>query len=145
MPDRDRDPECLFCRIVAGEIPSRKAAEDELVLAFHDIAPRSPTHVLVIPKVHIPSAADLTDDDGPLLGRIMRDLFDLDCQEVLPVLGQSRDLGRMSSTLARIPREAGIAEDGYRIVSNVGTWAGQSVDHLHLHLMGGRTFSWPPG
>jgi histidine triad (HIT) family protein len=120
MPDRERDPECLFCRIVAGEIPSRTAAEDELVLAFHDIAPRSPTHVLVIPKVHIPSAADLTDDDGPLLGR-------------------------MFSTLARIAREAGIAEEGYRIVSNVGAWAGQSVDHLHLHLMGGRTFTWPPG
>ena len=120
MPERGRDPQCLFCRIVAGDIPSQKVAEDDLVLAFHDIAPRSPTHVLVIPKAHIPSAADLTDDDGPLLGR-------------------------MFSTLARIAREAGIAEDGYRIVSNVGSWAGQSVDHLHLHLMGGRTFSWPPG
>lgn len=115
-----RDPTCLFCRIVAGEIPSRKLVEDDLVFAFHDIAPRSPTHVLVVPKVHIPSAADLTEDDGPLLGR-------------------------MFATLAGIARDAGIAENGYRIVSNVGPWAGQSVDHLHLHLMGGRTFDWPPG
>ena len=120
MADRVRDPECLFCRIVAGEIPSRKAAEDDLVLAFHDIAPRSPTHVLVIPKIHIASAADLDDDDGPLLGR-------------------------MFATLGAIARDAGIAEDGYRIVSNVGRWGGQSVDHLHFHLMGGRAFAWPPG
>ena len=121
MPsDRSAQPECLFCRIVAGEIPARKAAEDDLVLAFHDIAPRSPTHVLVIPKSHIPSAADLAEDDGPLLGRLF-------------------------ATLASIAREAGIAGDGYRIVSNVGRWGGQSVDHLHFHLMGGRAFEWPPG
>jgi histidine triad (HIT) family protein len=120
MPDRARDPECLFCRIVAGEIPARTAAEDDLVLAFHDISPRSPTHVLVIPKTHIGSVADLDEDDGPLLGR-------------------------MFATLARIAREAGIAENGYRVVSNVGRWGGQSVDHLHVHLMGGRAFDWPPG
>ena len=120
MPDRERDPDCLFCRIVAGQIPSRTVAEDDAVLAFHDIAPRSPTHILVVPKVHIPSAADLLEDDGPLLGR-------------------------MFATLARIAREAGIEDDGYRIVSNVGRWGGQSVDHLHFHLMGGRAFEWPPG
>ena len=120
MSDRERNPDCLFCRIVSDEIPARKVAEDELVVAFHDIAPRSPTHVLVIPKAHIASAADLTDDDGPVLGR-------------------------MFATLARIAREAGIADDGYRIVSNIGRWGGQSVDHLHLHLMGGRAFDWPPG
>lgn len=121
MPaDRSPVAECLFCRIVRDEIPAKKVAEDELVLAFHDIAPRSPTHVLVIPKAHIPSAADLTDDDGALLGRLF-------------------------ATLARIAREAGIADDGYRIVSNVGRWGGQSVEHLHLHLMGGRAFDWPPG
>jgi histidine triad (HIT) family protein len=120
MSDRERNPDCLFCRIVSDEIPARKVAEDELVVAFHDIAPRSPTHVLVIPKAHIASAADLTDDDGPVLGR-------------------------MFATLARIAREAGIADDGYRIVSNVGRWGGQTVDHLHLHLMGGRAFEWPPG
>jgi histidine triad (HIT) family protein len=118
--DRDPQPDCLFCRIVRGELPARTVADDELVLAFHDIAPRSPTHVLVIPKTHIASAADLTDADGPLLGRLF-------------------------ATATRIAREAGIAADGYRIVSNVGRWGGQTVDHLHLHLMGGRAFDWPPG
>jgi histidine triad (HIT) family protein len=121
MPaDRGLRADCLFCRIIRGEIPARTVVDDELVLAFHDIAPRSPTHVLVIPKVHIGSAADLTDDDGALLGR-------------------------MFSALAQIARDAGIAADGYRIVSNVGRWGGQTVDHLHLHLMGGRAFDWPPG
>jgi histidine triad (HIT) family protein len=119
-PDRARVADCLFCRIVAGELPAAKVAEDDAVLAFRDIAPRSPTHVLVIPKVHIPSAANLNEEDGPLLGRLF-------------------------GTLARIAREAGIADDGYRIVSNVGRWGGQTVDHLHLHLMGGRAFDWPPG
>jgi len=118
--DRSLQADCLFCRIIRGEIPARKAAEDELVLAFHDIAPRSPTHVLVIPKVHIASAAELSEDDAPLLGRLF-------------------------ATLAGIAREAGIEERGYRIVSNVGAWGGQSVDHLHFHLMGGRAFEWPPG
>lgn len=121
MPaDRDPRPDCLFCRIVRRELPARIVAEDELILAFHDIAPRSPTHVLVIPKVHIGSAADLIEADGPLLGR-------------------------MFATVAGIARDSGIAKDGYRIVSNVGRWGGQTVDHLHLHLMGGRTFDWPPG
>ena len=121
MPaDRGSQPDCLFCRIVRGELPARTVVDDDLVLAFHDIAPRSPTHVLVIPKAHIRSAADLTEADGSLLGR-------------------------MFATLAGIARDAGIAEDGYRIVSNVGRWGGQTVDHLHLHLMGGRSFDWPPG
>jgi histidine triad (HIT) family protein len=121
MPaDRDSRADCLFCRIVRGELPAKTIVDDELVLAFHDIAPRSPTHVLVISKVHIPSAADLTEADGPLLGRLF-------------------------ATLARVAREAGIAADGYRIVSNVGRWGGQTVDHLHFHLMGGRAFDWPPG
>ena len=114
------DADCLFCRIVRGELPATKVAEDDEVLAFRDIAPRSPTHVLVIPKRHIASDADLTESDGPLLGRLF-------------------------ATLARVAREAGIADDGYRIVSNVGRWGGQTVDHLHLHLMGGRAFDWPPG
>lgn len=121
MPD---DPssraDCLFCRIVRGELPSRTVLDDDAVLAFHDIAPRSPTHILVIPKTHIGSAADLTEADGPLLGLLF-------------------------AAAARIAREQGIADDGYRIVSNVGRWGGQTVDHLHLHLMGGRAFGWPPG
>ena len=118
--DRSARADCLFCRIVRGELPSRTVLDDEELMAFHDIAPRSPTHILVIPKAHIGSAADLTEADGPLLGR-------------------------MFSATARIAREQGIADDGYRIVSNVGRWGGQTVDHLHLHLMGGRAFTWPPG
>jgi histidine triad (HIT) family protein len=114
------DRDCLFCRIVRGEIAATKVYEDDLLLAFRDIAPRSPTHILVIPKVHIASAADLTEDDGPLLG------------------------GLFAAT-ARIARDEGIAEAGYRLVSNVGRWGGQTVDHLHIHLMGGRAFQWPPG
>ena len=115
MPD-----DCLFCRIVAGAIPADKVREDDLVLAFRDINPKAPTHVLVVPKLHIASAADLGEDDGPLLGR-------------------------MCATLADIARSEGVAESGYRIVTNVGPDAGQSVDHLHFHLLGGRRMSWPPG
>jgi histidine triad (HIT) family protein len=117
---RPRDPGCLFCRIVAGEIPSTRVAEDDRVIAFRDIAPRAPTHVLVVPREHIPSAADLTDDDATLLGRLF-------------------------SVAADVARAEGIADGGYRIVTNIGAWGGQTVDHLHFHLMGGRAFSWPPG
>jgi histidine triad (HIT) family protein len=113
-------PECLFCRIVAGEIPSTRVHEDDDVIAIRDIAPRAPTHILILPRRHIASALDLTDADGPLLGR-------------------------MFAAAADIARAEGIADAGYRLVSNVGRWGGQSVDHLHLHLMGGRAFEWPPG
>jgi histidine triad (HIT) family protein len=112
--------ECLFCRIVAGEIPSDRVHDDDLVVAFRDISPRAPTHILLVPKRHIRSAADLVESDGPLLGRLF-------------------------SVAAELAREGGIAEDGYRLVSNVGRWGGQTVDHLHVHLMGGRSFTWPPG
>jgi histidine triad (HIT) family protein len=108
-----RDPACLFCRIEAGEIPSTRVLEDELVIAFRDISPRAPTHVLVMPREHIRSAAELTDADAPLVGHLM-------------------------SVAAEIGRREGIAENGYRIVTNVGDWGGQSVDHLHFHVMGGR-------
>ena len=117
---RPDDPDCLFCRIVRGEISSANVYEDDVVLAFRDIAPRSPTHILVIPKEHIASAADLTDDDGPMLGRLF-------------------------AATTKIARDEGIADAGYRLVSNVGRWGGQTVDHLHIHLMGGRAFEWPPG
>lgn len=111
---------CLFCRIVAGEIPSDRVHEDDLVIAFRDIAPQAPTHILVVPREHIASALDLTEADGLLLGRAF-------------------------TVAAEIARAHGIAERGYRMVSNVGTWGGQSVDHLHWHLLGGRAMDWPPG
>ena len=114
------DPTCLFCRIVADEIPSTKVHEDDLIVAFRDIAPRAPTHILVIPRDHIASAADLTEEHAEMLGRLF-------------------------AVAAKIARAEGIADDGYRLVSNVGRWGGQTVDHLHVHLLGGRPFSWPPG
>jgi histidine triad (HIT) family protein len=114
------DPECLFCRIVAGSVPSTRVHEDELVIAFRDIAPRAPTHILLIPRDHIASAADLTEDDATMLGRLF-------------------------ATAAELARREGIADAGYRLVSNVGRWGGQTVDHLHIHLLGGRAFDWPPG
>jgi histidine triad (HIT) family protein len=98
VPTR-RDPTCLFCRIVAGEIPSTRVAEDELAIAIRDIAPRAPTHILILPREHIPSAADLTDADAPLVGRLF-------------------------ALAAAIARSEGIAEGGYRIVTNVGRWGG---------------------
>ena len=114
------DPTCLFCRIIAGELPSTTVHEDDRVVAIRDIAPRAPTHVLIMPRDHIPSALDLTEADGPLLGR-------------------------MFEVAADLARSLGLDEGGYRLVSNVGQWGGQSVDHLHVHLMGGRAFTWPPG
>ncbi len=115
-----RDPSCLFCRIVAGEIPATRIAEDDTVLAIQDIAPKAPTHILLMPRDHIASAAELTDADAPLVGHLF-------------------------AVAAEVARAAGIAKGGYRVVTNVGTWGGQSVDHLHFHLMGGRPFTWPPG
>lgn len=115
-----QDPDCLFCRIAAGQAHADLVHQDDLVLAFRDISPRAPTHILLIPRSHVASAADLTDDDGPMLGR----LFEV---------------------AARIAADQGVREGGYRLVSNVGHGAGQSVEHLHFHLLGGRSFSWPPG
>jgi histidine triad (HIT) family protein len=112
--------DCLFCQIVAGEIPSTKVHEDDQIIAIRDIAPRAPTHILLIPRRHIASALDLTEADSPLVGH-------------------------MFAVAADLARSEGIAEAGYRLVSNVGRWGGQSVDHLHVHLMGGRSFEWPPG
>jgi histidine triad (HIT) family protein len=114
MPD-----DCLFCRIAAGEIPATKLHEDADVLAIRDINAQAPTHVLVIPVTHIASAADLTDADGPMLGRLF-------------------------SIAAEIARNEGL-DGGWRLVTNVGRDGGQSVDHLHLHMLGGRPMTWPPG
>jgi len=112
--------DCLFCRIVADEIPSTRVFEDDQIIAIRDIAPRAPTHILLIPRRHLASALDLTEADSPLVGRLF-------------------------AIAADLARSEGIADGGYRLVSNVGRWGGQSVDHLHIHLMGGRPFEWPPG
>jgi len=112
--------DCLFCRIVAGEIPSTTVHADDLVVAIRDIAPRAPTHILLLSREHVASAADLTEGHGPLLGRLF-------------------------AVAADLARAEGIVDRGYRITTNVGAWGGQSVPHLHLHLMGGRAFDWPPG
>ncbi len=112
--------DCLFCRIVEGEVPATVVHEDDRVVAIRDIAPRAPTHILLMPKAHVASALDLTEDDAPMLGRLF-------------------------AVAADLARSEGIADRGYRLVSNVGRSAGQSVDHLHVHLMGGRAFDWPPG
>jgi histidine triad (HIT) family protein len=114
------EPGCLFCRIVAGELPSTRVHEDDLVVAIRDINPQAPTHILLLPRRHIPSADDLTARDGDLLARIFEDV-------------------------AQLARAEGIAESGYRVVTNVGRDGGQTVDHLHFHLLGGRRFTWPPG
>lgn len=114
------DQNCLFCRIGRTEVPAGIVYQDDLVLAFRDINPKAPTHLLIIPRQHIDSAADLAESDAPMLGR-------------------------MFSVAANLARDAGIAERGFRLVTNSGPAAGQSVDHLHFHLLGGRTMSWPPG
>ena len=115
----DRDPDCLFCKIVAGEIPSDRVHEDDEVIAFRDINPRAPTHVLVIPRRHIPDVDALTAEDGPLLARLFA---------VVRSVAEDAGLGR-----------------GYRVVTNVGPESGQTVFHLHFHLLGGRPMAWPPG
>jgi histidine triad (HIT) family protein len=115
----DRDPDCLFCKIVAGEIPSDRVYEDDAVLAFRDINPQAPTHVLLVPRRHVPDVQSLTDEDGPMLAELF-------------------------GAVRRVAGEAGI-EGGYRVVTNVGADAGQSVFHLHLHVLGGRPMRWPPG
>lgn len=114
----DYDAECLFCKIAAGEIPADIVRSDDQVVVFRDINPKAPTHLLAIPRRHVASAADVTDDDGPLLAALF---------------GALRDLAA----------EAGVG--GYRIVTNVGPDAGQSVFHLHFHLLAGRAMAWPPG
>jgi len=113
-------PDCLFCKIARGEIPSQKVAETEHVFAFRDIQPQAPTHILLIPKTHVASsAAELGPEHAALLG----------------------ELFALASKLAR---DEGL-DRGWRLVTNVGEHAGQSVSHLHLHLLGGRPMTWPPG
>ena len=111
--------DCLFCRIVQGEIPARKVYEDEHTFAFEDINPQAPTHVLVIPRKHIRGLKEAQAEDAELVGRL-------------------------HLVAATIGRQRGI-EDGYRTVLNVGPKSGQSVFHMHVHLIGGRDLRWPPG
>ncbi len=111
---------CLFCKIAAGQIPSKIVYQDQDVVAFADINPQAPHHVLIIPRRHIDYMSDLTLEDGPILARLF-------------------------TTAAQLAHEMGIDESGYRFLTNVGPDAGQSVFHLHFHLLGGRRLGWPPG
>ena len=110
--------DCLFCKIAAGEIPSNKVYEDEVCYAFHDIAPQAPTHFLVIPKAHIGSVSEVTEDNSGVVAHIFE-------------------------VIAKLSKELGL--ESYRVVSNIGEQAGQSVFHLHFHVLGGRDMTWPPG
>lgn len=112
--------DCLFCKIRDGEIPGEKVYENDDVMAFRDVSPQAPTHILIIPNKHIPTINDLEDEDADVLGKMMLAAQDIAVYE-------------------------GIAEDGYRLVLNCNEGAGQTVFHIHMHLLGGRVLTWPPG
>jgi histidine triad (HIT) family protein len=112
--------ECLFCAIVEGKINANVVYRDDAIVAFKDIAPRAPVHILIIPRKHLVSVSEITEADHGLIGQIFE-------------------------VAARLAREQGIADSGYRLVVNSGADAGQSVFHLHYHLLGGRRMGWPPG
>jgi histidine triad (HIT) family protein len=111
--------DCIFCRIVSGQIPSKRVFEDAEVVVFEDVNPAAPTHVLVVPRRHIPTLDDTREEDAGLLGHLTR-------------------------VAQRVAAERGLS-DGYRLVMNVQAGAGQSVFHIHLHVLGGRRLGWPPG
>ena len=110
--------DCLFCKIAEGQIPSNRVYEDEVCFAFHDIDPQAPTHFLVIPKAHIGSVAEVTEDNADVVAHIF-------------------------AVISKVTKELGL--DSYRVVSNIGEQAGQSVPHLHFHVLSGRDMTWPPG
>ena len=114
------EKDCLFCKILDGEVPADVIYEDETMIAFRDINPKAPTHVLLIPRRHIATMNDLQESDVSVAGELF-------------------------TTAAKIAADEGLAEDGYRVVMNCNEAAGQSVFHIHLHLLGGRRMSWPPG
>lgn len=116
----DTQPWCIFCRIVRGAAPAKVLYQDNLVTAFRDIHPQAPTHVQIVPNRHIPAVAAVTPADAELLGR-------------------------MIAVANHLATKEGIAQSGYRLIINNGPQAGQSVNHLHLHLLGGRRMGWPPG
>jgi histidine triad (HIT) family protein len=111
---------CIFCRVAAHELPARILYEDEHCLVFHDIRPKAPVHLLVIPRKHIASLNEASDEDKMLLGHIM-------------------------TVVSRMAKEQGVDGSGYRAVINTNEEAGQTVFHLHVHILGGRVFHWPPG
>jgi len=113
-------PDCLFCKIIGGDIPSNVVFENKDVLAFRDISPQAPTHILIIPRRHISTINDIGADDRELVGSLF-------------------------TAAKEIAAAEGLSEDGYRVVMNCGEGAGQSVFHIHLHLLGGRGLGWPPG
>ncbi|VAX29622.1 Bis(5'-nucleosyl)-tetraphosphatase (asymmetrical) [hydrothermal vent metagenome] len=112
--------DCIFCRIAEKKLPAKLVYEDEFAVAFEDINPQAPVHVLVIPRKHIPTSIDLKEEDNALVGRLFQ-------------------------VANMIARQKGIAERGFRIVMNCNSEAGQTVFHLHIHLLGGRAMHWPPG
>ncbi len=112
--------DCLFCKIVAGAIPAKLVYQDDHLIAFRDISPVAPTHILLIPRRHIASLADTEPADRELLGGLLL-------------------------AASELARDEGLGEGGYRVVANTGAHAGQSVPHLHFHLIGGRAMHWPPG
>ena len=111
---------CIFCKIIKGEIPCDKVFEDDTVLAFKDINPEAPVHLIVIPKKHIKSLNEISEEDSKILSHIFK-------------------------VSKEIAKEAGITEEGYRVVNNCGSNGGQTVPHLHFHILGGRKLIWPPG
>lgn len=114
------EADCIFCKLASGEIPADKVYEDDRALAFHDLHPQAPVHVLLIPKEHLDSLNDAAHGDEALLGHLLW-------------------------LVPKIANQLGIAESGFRTVINTGADGGQTVSHLHLHLLGGRPMSWPPG
>jgi len=112
--------DCIFCKIASGEIPAKLVAQDDDLVAFHDLSPQAPVHVLIIPKQHLAGANDISSEEAALIGRIW-------------------------SRIPAIAAQLGVRDSGYRVVNNCGAPAGQSVFHLHFHLLGGRAMGWPPG
>lgn len=112
--------DCLFCKMANGDIPVKKVYEDDLLFAIEDINPVAPVHILIIPKQHLVNSLDLTPENDQLIGAVYR-------------------------VAASLARERGVAESGFRVVNNNNAAAGQSVFHIHYHLLGGRSFAWPPG
>ncbi len=112
--------DCIFCKIIKGEIPSEKVYEDNLILAFNDLTPQAPVHILIVPKEHISSANEIDDTNSKVIGRIFE-------------------------AISKIAKEKGFDKNGYRVVNNCGEDGGQTVDHIHFHLLAERQLQWPPG